>query len=383
MANWTFVESPSPAAPLRGRAPAYRVACQSILLLIGLVPLLAPPALSTPTKHGAHVRATSHKHSRAEKILMRALLGAEKLYYSGEQTILTFNEGDGAASVTRETHLGPERYRIDYQNPPDMRGCVKVANGESFGTYLPSTHILLKRRMLAHTLTQREAVAQVDRIRRYYTLVLSPHEEDLDGYKAYLLDVSPRHADRPRQRIWIDKATGFVLRRETYSPGGTQTSVTSWRDLHFYRHPNLQALHWIPPRGTHTENSIAEKETRRIAEARRRAGPWARVPDHIGDGFVFESAHLVNAKGTRGLYCVYSDGLNTLSLVQLTGVRTISDDPDGDKPKPVKLNATNAQETRRGPIRVLSWESPRHPSTVSLIGELSEAALIGIAKTLL
>ena len=319
---------------------------------------------------------------RASQILHGALLSTERVFFSGEQTILTFNEDDGVACVTEETHLGPNRFRIAYQNPPNVRGRLQIAEAGWFHHYLPNTNTLIKRRMPSTSLTEAEVASRLARIRQNYRLVLAARPENMAERPAYLLDILPRTQGRPRQKLWIDTRTGLVLRRETYSPAGAQTSVTSWRNLKFYASPAEEALHWTPPPGTRTEEE-AGTQALSLVETRAKAASWAVIPDKLGGDFSFESARFVNARGAQGLDCTYSDGLCTLSLIQLAGTQSFRTASGTIKPLPLaSYSVENAQITTQGSVNVLSWSSPQGNATLSLLGELTEETLIGLAKSL-
>lgn len=318
---------------------------------------------------------------KAMHVLSRALLSPASTFYSGEQTVLTFNQGDGAACVTRETHLGPDRYRIEFQNPPDARGRIQIADHGWRRLYLPQAHSVVKRPVISTRLTRAAARRRVEQVRQQYHLLLEPELDDVDGRRAYVLSISPRHPDRPSQKLWIDRVYGLILRREVYNTEGIQTSVTFWRDLRFYRTPPVSALSWKPSKGIQVVVDRTEEETDRLDRARALASAWAVVPAELHGGFLFTNAHRVDALGTKGLYCEYSDGLNTLSLVQLAETRTISED-NSVQPHVSQIGDHNAQVSVRGPITVLSWQNHRPAVTLSLIGEITQSALLSIARTL-
>ena len=126
-----------------------------------------------------------------------------------------------------------------------------------------------------------------------------------------------------------------------------------------------------------------EQETGRIVKARSMAGTWAIVPTDLSRGFLFENAHIVHALGTKGLYCEYSDGLNALSLVQLSGPRTITEGASTGQPlRTRQIGDHKAQISVRGAVTVLTWQNRPPAGTLSLIGELTESALIAIAQSL-
>jgi outer membrane lipoprotein-sorting protein len=313
--------------------------------------------------------------------LCRALLRTSQLVFSGEQTLLTFDESDGAACVTWETHLGDGRYRIVYLNPVDAHGRIEIADGTWRQTYLPPTHTVVKTRVIDPPLTAANADARIARIRQRYRLRLEPKPEQIEGRQADRLEIRPRKPDRPWQRLWIDRATGLILRRESYRSDGVQVAVSYWRNLHFGG-ASPTALHWTPPPGARVDTSAA-KTSFRLSEARALAGSWAALPASLGDGFAFASARLVTARGSNGLYCQYSDGLNTVSLIQIAGSRPISTGAqDSPNVHSARIGTTKAQVASRGSMTVLSWENSRHAITMSLVAEMTEHVLITIASSL-
>src|SRR5262249_3606376 len=109
----------------------------SLLALLLAKPLSAEKSAAHPA---ARAKSVSIDTYQAAKILRGALLCPQKLSFVGEQTVLSFAQGDGAASITRETHFGLNRHRIEYQNPPSARGNLLVADGKWEHLYLAANH---------------------------------------------------------------------------------------------------------------------------------------------------------------------------------------------------------------------------------------------------
>jgi hypothetical protein len=92
----------------------------------------------------------------------------------------------------------------------------------------------------------------------------------------------------------------------------------------------------------------------------------------------------MRARGSNGLYGQYSDGLNTVSLIQFADSRPISfGAQDGPNVHSTHIGTTKAQVASRGSMTVLSWENSHHALTMSLVAEMTEQALIAIASSLL
>ncbi|HZO89221.1 MAG TPA: sigma-E factor regulatory protein RseB domain-containing protein [Chthonomonadaceae bacterium] len=403
MASWTFVErlarrevlaqrrrmSPSAVGHLRAPGRRHRFASRQALwlALAALVFCALPMRGLLPVRHGSRLSSSradaASPRSRAAAILRRALMSQYRVAFSGEQTVLTFDEGNGAVSITQETHQGDSRYRIDYLNPPDARGRVQIADGKKRQLYLPTQHTIVETQISTPPLTEGAIRARLARIQRHYRLSLAPHRASWDGRPAYQLDLLPRHHDRPWQRLWIDTATGLILRRESYNSQGAQLAVTSWRNVRLYTAASQPSIRWTPPAGTRIQRQSSEWVTFRLSDARHRASSWAVLPYDLGKGFVFESARLIHAKGAQSLHCQYSDGLNTISLIQIAAPRNIfADRAEGETVRTLQIGKRTAQMASRGFFTVLSWIPGNRTTTMSLVGEIAANTLIAIARSL-
>jgi outer membrane lipoprotein-sorting protein len=282
MKLWTFIKVALP--PPTRRIPA-AVPDPNILSKRGVLTLavLLVPALLTarsqaadPPRAHTNSAAPSVSEKNAARLLRRALLSTSQLVFSGEQTLLTFDESDGAACVTQETHLGPGRYRIVYKNPIEAQGRIEIADGTWRQTYLPPTHTVVKTRVIDPPLTAADADARIARIQQRYRLRLAPKPELSEERLADRLEVRPRKPDRPWQRLWIDRATGLILRRESYRSDGMLVAQSSWSNLHFGE-ASPTALRWTPP----PARALTPRRRRRVSACRRRARcpvPGRRCP---------------------------------------------------------------------------------------------------------
>lgn len=377
MARWTSTDR-------RALARTLAAGLLAALLLAARLSFSTGQPAARRALHASPPRQTSQTHrATPTQVLRLALSSAARVAFSGEQTVLTFDERDGAFCVTQETHLGSSRHRIVFQYPLNARGQIQIADGKRRLLYLPHDKTIIESVETSQPLTAANVKARLARIQKHYLLRLSPRLETVAERPAYRLDIVSRRQDRPWQRLWIDRATGLTLRRECYRPDGAQISVSSWRNLRFYPQPTQLSLRWKPPPGTKTHRSSSERVLFRLAEARKQAGSWATLPADLGKGFQFESARLVSVKGARGLYCQYSDGLNSVSLVQTAAPRLISaSSPDDKQVRSIRIGNQAAQIASRGFLTVLSWEHSSRSITLSLIGEIAESTLVSIAQTL-
>ena len=351
----------------------------AVLALLWQSSLMLPPAeaQARPRK-----QQSPHTASPAVHILERALLAPQHLTFTGQQTVMTFTEGDGAAVVTQEQHLGSQYHRIQYQNPPDARGRIATANGKWQLLYLPALKTLVKTPLAPQFVTPTEAMTQIKHILHSYKLHLMPNTEQMQGRPAYQLHILPRLKDRGSQYLWIDKETGLVIRRESYSPSGSQTAITHWRNLNFAAHLTPKSLQWSPPPHTKVEQNFP-KEIFDFQKAHASIQKWTELPSYLGKGFYFQSARPVSSKGVAGLECQYSDGLSTLSLIQFHGSRVLTPPTAPEQePKAVSVGKIPAQLAKRGSLLVLTWEEKKRPLTLSLIAELTQETMLNLALAL-
>lgn len=138
-----------------------------------------------------------------------------------------------------------------------------------------------------------------------------------------------------RERLWIDRASGLLLRRETYGPGGEPERIASYL-----------ALDLRPGQLAGEEQRVAPALAPGEVEALR-AGGWA-LPDALPSGYelvaVYGPASSGDAEGEPPpVQAVYSDGLYTLSLFEQPGV------PDWDALPPGGRQVAGLDD------RVLEW----------------------------
>jgi hypothetical protein len=372
-----------------------------LIVLLALFVLILPAADSAQPDPGpgAHdvsrpkqrvhplTKAHSAPDSLAVQVLRRALLSVSHLAYSGEQTVLTFDSNDGEVCITQETHLGGMRYQVAFRYPPSLRGSLQIADGKTRKLYLPAQKSVVESQLSLPPLTSSSVNARLVQIRKYYRLRLNPRLDTTTGHPAYRLDLLARYHDRPWQRLWIAQDTGLILRRECYDTAGQEQSVSYWRNVQLLKHPHMTWANWQPPAGTHAHQQLPEQETFRLIEARRMAGTWAILPRDLGRGFQFESARLVHVTGTPGLYCQYSDGLNSISLLQTAAPRLLATNSHAQHASlpPIRktyIGTEPAQVTSYGLFTVLTWGPNKHAVTRSLVGEVAEPVMFAIARSL-
>ena len=113
-----------------------------------------------------------------------------------------------------------------------------------------------------------------------------------------------------RERMFVDDATGLVVRRETYDGTGAPVRVTALTEVRVVD---------VEVREMESAGDPALGERTRLAPHRVREmdGHGWDVPTTIGDGFELRAGFAVD--GDAAVQLVYSDGLYTLSVLEQPG----------------------------------------------------------------
>ena len=142
------------------------------------------------------------------------------------------------------------------------------------------------------------------------------------------VEVSLRDQGTLRERLWLDDATGLLLRRESYD-GDDLLRMAVYVSLDLSPPPERAEP---PPEIVRLEQRTQDVEAVQPVHfgALRQAG-WA-VPEVLGDGYRAAGAYALSGRGGSPLQLVYADGLYTVSLFQQRGRADLSTLPPGAEP---------------------------------------------------
>lgn len=171
------------------------------------------------------------------------------------------------------------------------------------------------------------AVAEVE---RNYTVAVDGRADLRTGAA---VAVGFRRGEVLRERVYVDDATGLVVRRETYDTAGAPVRVTALTGLRV-TDTDMERMEAAG------DPAMAHREQLSPRDVREMAGHGWEVPTTIGDGFDLRAGFAVDRGAAVQL--VYSDGLYTLSVYEQPG-RVDVDALEG------------AVRTDRGGIPVYRW----------------------------
>ena len=119
-----------------------------------------------------------------------------------------------------------------------------------------------------------------------------------------------RRGEVLRERVYVDDATGLVVRRETYDTAGDPVRVAALTGLRV-TDTDMEAMEAAG------QPAMAHRERLSPGDVGEMAGHGWEVPTTVGDGFDLRAGFAVD--GGAAVQLVYSDGLYTLSVYEQPG----------------------------------------------------------------
>ena len=249
--------------------------------------------------------AFAQKPDPAQRV--RAAYQAEgKVTLSGVmRTTSTLPAGEVSSEVAVYRKAGMTRY--EYRSP-ELRGLVLIDRGDT----------LLRLDAATRTATMEtvhRSPVGVDLVLRNYQAVLAGQEQIL-GRQTDVVTLQPRHGSGPSRKLWIDRATGVVLRTEQYNSGGKMVSRSLYLSVDWKANPP-DSLFTIPEGWKQVNAPLQAERHWEKGELSKRLGFTVREPGYLPQGFVLDGFHLVLRPNAQpSAHIRYVDGINSISLFE-------------------------------------------------------------------
>lgn len=124
------------------------------------------------------------------------------------------------------------------------------------------------------------------------------------------------HAGVRRERLWVDRRSGVVVRRETFDREGSPRRLVAFTDLTLVA-PTLERIGISSTDEVENAGPVSELDAAALSTLAKTG--WY-VPDELPGSYVLIRAFaLDNGGGRSSLHLVYSDGLYSISVYQQPG----------------------------------------------------------------
>jgi outer membrane lipoprotein-sorting protein len=310
-------------------------------------------------------------------LLRSAVKADDHVSFSGTVTSLVYGTSAATATVVRIEHRAPNDWRLWYVAPADAYGRLILSNESVTYQYEPKTGKVFSNDWAAMS-PFAASTLDLGRIKRNYSVQAVDHA-GVAGRQARTLSLISNYSHALVLRLWVDNATGLVLRRETYHSDGTIATKTSFDNIRFVKDlPNDLFKMSVPAGMTLTPGAEYGKATTDIASVTTGLRFKTVDPSSLPDGFTLDKGSSELRGGVQTVQFVYSDGLRSFSLFENpTGRFPTFDGPD---PKPIAVGKQNGEYTSVAGEWMLSWNA--QGVNFIIVGDVTPKELARIAASL-
>lgn len=302
--------------------------------------------------------------------VIRAVLTAPTLVdYEGTK-ILTALRGQRAETVTiLESYKRSGKLRLEFLSPESASGRLIVDDGASSWHYEPSRHIVMRGPSFV---TAQPAVDPAVILSRYDAMVLG--NEQVIGRQTVVLSLQPRGGGLVK-RLWVDQATGVVLRTEERDPSGELLFSSLFSRISYSLNLPSALFRFHLPAGARIFSFYVSGDPITDPQELSRQAKFALRAPIVLAGLRFRSGTVARHGALTAVTAQYTDGVGVVSVFQTPASRMAM--PEGAT---VALRGMQGRWLDLGYFRILMWQSGG--VSFAVIGTLPLHTLITIAEEL-
>jgi sigma-E factor negative regulatory protein RseB len=305
--------------------------------------------------------------------VVQAVLDAPSLIdYEGTK-VMSAVRGDRAQTVTvLESYKRPGKLRLEFLSPESVGARLIVDDGVTAWQYEPTLHIVIQGPSFVGARDGETLRAVMD---RYEPRVLGT--EEVIGRETLVLSLRPRGGTTSR-RLWVDRATGVLLRTEERDGSGDLVFSSFFTRISYSLNLPSALFRFQPPAGARAFSFyLSGDPVTNRADFRRLAGFPVIAPPALAGGYRFLHGTTAEYGAFSAAMATYGDGVSALSVFQTpsgrmafpqAGVSVVL--PGGGTGRLLDL----------GYFRILMWEA--RGLRLAAVGVLPPASLIALAGEL-
>jgi len=360
--------------PCANRAAAFRSIAfglrgAAVFVLLGLLSA-SPGALAKSDERAA-------KTGKDPVTLLRMSIDAPRtVSYIGQFETVRFSSARASATIVKVEHRAPAMTRRWFVAPEALYGDYIITRGTA--TYdFDTKH---GRLTISHNPTidnQISAADDFDQVLGNYRAVPDGADTVADRATQSFVFVN-KHTGERALRVWLDRETHLVLKKEEYHANGAIASQARFEELRYTDTIPRDLFAIDPPRGyaqvAGVDVDMPSSDIQRVIK-QARFTPYE--PKNLPQGFELDSGDVTTVNGVRTLQLLYSDGLRTISLFE--NANGAAADFGTLRPKTIEFEGHSAQYVEDGPTTLLTWNE--HNLHFALVGDLLRNELIAIANS--
>lgn len=261
---------------------------------------------------GGSASASSAPEREAEALLRRAQSAAQKLAYAG-----TFVYQQGSqVRTSRITHLVDGRTELEKLEVLDGRVREFIRSNDDITSYLPDSRMLLLEKRVTQDVFPAIIGGRPEQLSEHYQIRKGGNGR-IAGFEADAISLQPRDKLRYGYMLWVERASGLLLRAQTLAENGEVIEQITFTQLEIGRidRNRLRPTH-ADTRNWRTENAIVQAadlanwSVRAVPPGFRKVGELKRLVFDAG------AADGTGRGPTRRelAQIVFSDGLASISV---------------------------------------------------------------------
>ncbi|GAC1310591.1 MAG: outer membrane lipoprotein-sorting protein [Vulcanimicrobiaceae bacterium] len=312
----------------------------------------------------------------ATTLLRESLDAPKSVSYIGQLETVRFSSNRAVATIAKVEHRAPTSTRRWFVAPEALYGDYIIDRGGS--TYQFDTKH--SKVIVSRNATPENAVTSsgnIDRVLANYRAVIEGSETVAEHATISIVLLNKYTGERAL-RVWLDKETHLVLKKEEYHGNGSVASQTRFDALRYTAEiPEGIFSTDVPSGYTQIPGQDVATMDNDIERVIAQAGFKPFEPQILPQGFTKISGDVRDVKGVKTLHLLYSDGLRSISLFEnATGAAA---DFGALHPKTVGINGQQGQYVEDGPTTLLTWKE--RGLFFALVGDLMRNELVEIAKS--
>ena len=345
----------------------------------------------------------------AEEIFEKLMQSSRTVDFQGRLTLVAQIPRGNPVCEARVIRKAPDKQRIEFTWPSEMRGTGMVINGEQRWS-IRDNRERGGRPFLApppNRMMDDFPLKNIQRLLRNYDIRVLDGGSIADR-STYLLEIDPKIAGKPSRKIWVDAEMSVILKVEHYDSQKRLRGFYSYSNIDFA--PEIDEAVFRRERRTGNEKSPRPERGRKelwsanqgkpdLGKIRKAVRLDVIIPDQLPAGFALQSIQALSFGERRNVHLRYTDGLAVISVFQSSsegggrGGRRVGrgegrpQRPGGpqkpDRPpgadaatKKISVDGVECEMMSTGPMVILRWSY----KTVffTLMGELEQKQMTEI-----
>lgn len=327
------------ARPFHARRLILRIAAVTGLLIVGLAGCAIPPAAG---------------------IVDRAYASFDRL--ADYQAILELRYtlgGDDQALEIKQAFKKPDRYRLEFLAPPELKGQVTVFDGRTMWFYSPQDNEVTVFEGAGEDTVGQDQKSLfpgiIDGLRAAGS-IKTVGRGRVDNRSAYILELADaaQAGDDPvaRRRVWIDRETWLPLKVEAYDASGKRISAAVYRDVKVNVGLADDLFEFTIPEGVRVTEGGVMPEVVTLDEARKAVGFSLLEPSYLPAGVSLRQVSRVGSGADLTIVLDYGQGNSTLTISENRVVPGAGPMPGTS---PTNLGGLSAEVIQSGEFSIVHW----------------------------